>query len=113
MNLQKLAEKINERWGDATRAKLRLSNQLILVSNVGWSCVYTLDNTDGHNAEWIIWCLDRLEELGWRVQIVNYGQIYMVSDIKDAQGGERCAEGKTRAEAVTLALAKALGVEDE
>jgi hypothetical protein len=36
----------------------------------------------------------------------------MVSDIKDAQGGERCAEGKTRAEAVTLALAKALGVEE-
>jgi hypothetical protein len=110
MNLQKLAEKIKAKWEHFRGYSVEDTEIILWSHEVDLNYVPARD--DHTNATWIIWCLDRLEELGWRVQIVNYGQIYMVSDIKDAQGGERCAEGKTRAEAVTLALAKALGVEE-
>jgi mRNA-degrading endonuclease YafQ of YafQ-DinJ toxin-antitoxin module len=77
-----------------------------------------LDNTDGHNAEWIIWCLDRLEELGrepelysryvgYRDRHIEY-EVILVNPVRSGM-----YKAKTRAEAVTLALAKALGVEDE
>jgi mRNA-degrading endonuclease YafQ of YafQ-DinJ toxin-antitoxin module len=118
MNLQKLAEKINERW-DGLNAKAvtfpGMKSPAILCHELGSYCVNT---EDAQSAHWIIWCLDRLEELGrepelysryvgYRDRHIEY-EVILVNPVRSGM-----YKAKTRAEAVTLALAKALGVEDE
>jgi hypothetical protein len=126
MNLQKLAEKINERW-DSVGAAVEYASDYTTTDDaldVSWirlkSPYVRADmghRDDWYNAQWIIWCLDRLEELGWGKCFLawrNDKNLYEVfKSWDDIGGGFTVSEGKTRAEAVTLALAKALGVEDE
>ena len=143
MNLQKLAEKINERWGSEWHSCYYDSQRRLCVSDfrdvprsdyVNLNYYNRDDSKDvSDNAHWIIWCLDRLEEL--HRPNPNFGLTFSVDVIGKELGGSEddyCVQviayprngdahavdtafpaGKTRAEAVTLALAKALGVEDE
>jgi hypothetical protein len=117
MNLQKLAEKINERWreSDAFISSAKFGDEpahpisLDIMMNGAYPISYDINSDDYINATWIIWCLDRLEELGWNdVRFWMEDGLYGFAPLK-----MEATSGKTRAEAVTLALAKALGVEDE
>jgi hypothetical protein len=127
MNLQKLAEKINERVenhqavGSPSHLYIGRHTEYHLLTPVE----YYVTESDEYNGSYIIWCLDRLEELGKEPHLYKATAL----ESEDHEGeyccrisrdGEVCKGafssflfGKTRAEAVTLALAKALGVEDE
>jgi hypothetical protein len=119
MNLQKLAEKINERVenhqavGSPSHLYIGRHTEYHLLTPVE----YYVNESDEYNGSYIIWCLDRLEELGWGECFLawrNDKNLYEVfKSWDDIGGGFTVSEGKTRAEAVTFALAKALGVEDE
>jgi hypothetical protein len=137
MNLQKLAEKINERWreSDAFISSAKFGDEpahpisLDIMMNGAYPISYDINSDDYINATWIIWCLDRLEELGMSPNLScqrrdgRFDCMWLVSGPMEGtttSTGEpimdhktMASPGKTRAEAVTLALAKALGVEDE
>jgi hypothetical protein len=136
MNLQKLAEKINERWGEDWYAEEQHGWGIDIKHPTEGSRVaeYEVVGDDLCNGQWIIWCLDRLEEL--HKPNPMFGLTFSVDmlgrELGDGDGEDYCIQvvayprngddhavdttypiSKTRAEAVTLALAKALGVEDE
>jgi hypothetical protein len=123
MNLQKLAEKINERWreSDAFISSAKFGDEpahpisLDIMMNGAYPISYDINSDDYINATWIIWCLDRLEELGMFPKLLTRlsGGYFCITAYGDLEGQSDAYPGKTRAEAVTLALAKALGVEDE
>jgi hypothetical protein len=118
MNLQKLAEKINERVenhqavGSPSHLYIGRHTEYHLLTPVE----YYVNESDEYNGSYIIWCLDRLEELGDDTVLLAppyTGGGYKVCYLEIDGSPQDVAHGKTRAEAVTLALAKALGVEDE
>lgn len=110
-HLERLAEKINGKWPalNASAYDLGISFDITLDSvnpdngpsiyRQGWD----LSRNDLGSSFWIIWCLDRLEELGLNPQLVVTTDGYMV----------RCRFGvigqaPTRAEALALALLQKL-----
>jgi hypothetical protein len=109
MNLQKLAEKINERWGITVYA----TPDTMRVGDDGQPMHYLPKCTDSYNSDWIIWCLDRLEELyPESIELSSDPKGKSVTYCDMALGRTFTFKEATRAEAVTLALAKALGVEE-
>jgi hypothetical protein len=116
MNLQKLAELLRAVCGKGW-ASGGGTDSGIYIYTQDYTLRWEPGDSDESNATWIIWCLDRLEELGWGECFLawrNDKNLYEVfKSWDDIGGGFTVSEGKTRAEAVTFALAKALGVEDE
>jgi hypothetical protein len=109
MNLQKLAEKIKAKWEHFRGYSVEDTEIILWSHEVDLNYVPARD--DHTNATWIIWCLDRLEELGTMPHM--FTNTCGEPTVRVRVGSIVAFQGKTRAEAVTLALAKALGVEDE
>jgi hypothetical protein len=103
MTLQDLAEKINGRFHNPYK-------QWRVESCEGKPYL----GTDPANAQWIIWCLDRLEELGYlaSIQTDRDHNGYKCLIAFDEFEVPALYRAPTRAEAVTNALAAALGVEE-
>jgi hypothetical protein len=130
MNLQKLAEKIKTKWPPVAKGEegdaIFTRDGMLYIQH---TCGFDPTDSDIDNSDWIIWCLDRLEELGMSPNLScqrrdgRFDCMWLVSGPMEGtttSTGEpimdhktMASPGKTRAEAVTLALAKALGVEDE
>jgi hypothetical protein len=108
MNLQKLAELLRAVCGKGWSSGGGTDSGIYIYTQ-DYTLRWEPGDSDESNATWIIWCLDRLEELGWDdVRFWREDGLYGFVPLK-----MEATSGKTRAEAVTLALAKALGVEDE
>ncbi|MCC6685960.1 MAG: hypothetical protein IT205_03085 [Fimbriimonadaceae bacterium] len=112
MNLERLAELINAKWHDTAefigdRQVIPNVIRINTTENVAGSrgfCFCPKWGDLSMNAYWIIWCLDRLEELGvdgllWK-EDGRFGCNYNNEGF--------CTFGKTRAEACALALMQAL-----
>jgi len=110
MNLQKLAELLRAVCGKGW-ASGGGTDSGIYIYTQDYTLRWEPGDSDESNATWIIWCLDRLGDLNGISPILDGTTVY--ADWRDMEDGIAQGEGKTRAEAVTLALAKALGVEDE
>lgn len=127
MNLQRLAELINEKLGQSCQH----FEVIGYLSGFEWE--YWPLATDRENARFIIWCLDRLEELGLAPLLRQEGESYaLVAGSDLGQGFVEIEEdgtetvdgipyrpepfpvarvaftGATRAEACALALMQAL-----
>ncbi len=123
-NLEKLAEGIRQKWpapkgeeGDALISNYDGGQQLY-VQHI---CSFYPAESDQENAPFIIWGLDRLEELGWHpslLRMIPGGYQCVIHWSKEEalcpllpivfDSGDTY---KTRAEAVCAALARALEVE--
>ena len=106
MNLQRLAELINAKWPHAERKPHANAATLSFFKSDPSYCLYCLGFNvyapDHANAEFIIWCLDRLDELGFTCALYR-DSVYLERD-----GIGEGVDGKTRAEACALALMQAL-----
>lgn len=111
MNLQRLAELINAKWHDTAefigdRQVIPNVIRINTTENVAGSrgfCFCPKWGDLSMNAYWIIWCLDRLEELGLNPQLVVTIDGYM---LRSRYGV--ITQAPTRAEACALALMAAL-----
>lgn len=135
--MQKLADKINEQFAGVWHAKLIQRWLIIRRPGQKDSLAYDAKASDDFNARFIVWGLERLEEMGFAVQFNTYapydlkslekwGKSFYICMHKGEKTGEvveigygdtaECLKtinvnGKTRAQAVYNALCKALEVE--
>ncbi len=99
MDLEELARLINERWPSTE------SEAPAVLDPLGrWlrfeDIYYQPRCSDMDNAEWLVWCLDRLEEFGIEPEMRKWHTGYAIGDFNDRLRWR----GATRAEAVTNAL---------
>lgn len=104
MNIERLAELINEKWPESSA---HIGTQGVVIYLEVTCSTGRLDYEPGAvdetNGRWIIWCLDRLEELGLNPQLVVTIDGYM---LRSRYGV--ITQAPTRAEACALALMAAL-----
>lgn len=123
MNLTKLADAINEEipgW-KARGSDLGISVEKEIEDFDPFAPYFNYRHEwdEYDNARWIIWCLDHLEGLGCSPALcIGYGNRGYFCEVQHPEdtwpNGKFIAKvtGETRHEAVTRALAKALGVEE-
>ena len=67
--LETLAERINKRWPKLWTAVTSLESGYLAVSHLGppyeEQVEWVQGNSDLSNADWIVWCMERLEELAY------------------------------------------------
>lgn len=105
MDLEELARLINKRWPDTCYCLTdAVGGEYLEFSSVRTYSAYYPADADIDNAYFIVWCLDRLEELGGQWYVGNwYGYCCGESSrIGDNQIGD--VRGVTRAEALCNAL---------
>ena len=103
--LERLAEKINGKWSGVYDVRLLnppKTNGLYLVA---FDIMYDRSDSDAENSPFIIWCLDRLEEMEAAYVLVcgerGYGLYEAPGDVNFYPP---IAKAPTRAEALALAL---------
>jgi hypothetical protein len=117
MNLEKLAEAIEQKWADAKPVIFDDGDGHIQLRVNSYHEIHCdPSDDDEYNARWYNWCLDRLEELGYESSLATTASAkglvgYRLSATIFATPFHFKTHGATRAEACTKALCAALVVE--
>ena len=81
--LETLAERINKRWPKLWTAVTSLESGYLAVSHLGppyeEQVEWVQGNSDLSNADWIVWCMERLEELAYNTAHLADAKAYSES----------------------------------
>ena len=81
--LETLAERINKRWPKLWTAVTALESGYLAVSHLGppyeEQVEWVQGNSDLSNADWIVWCMERLEELAYNTAHLADAKAYSES----------------------------------